>query len=133
MANAARRNDCRMPLHLPEPVPVPCLQGTLHAAWNESTVPIVAAFKEWGTRVRAPLWLAAQWPVVVYQRFRSLEPCYVRNNGSEAGVYLHLVVQNCYRLPRVMVFMQADSALQSHTISGSRAAPKIHVGSIGCH
>ena len=101
-ANAARP--------MPEPVPVPCLQGTLHVAWNESTVLIVAAFKEWGTRVRAPPWLAAQWPVVVYQRLQPLEPCYVRNHGSEAGIYLHFIVQNYHRLPRVMVFMQADFA-----------------------
>ena len=91
-----------------EPSLAPCLHGAPNIAWAHSTVLIVAVFKEWGVPPRPPLWLSAQWPLVLYQRLEPESPCYVPNRGAEAGIYMHFVVNNFERLPAVMVFLQAD-------------------------
>ena len=88
-------------------------------------VVVVAHFNEWDASEgrRVPDWANDQsadyFMAPLYQRLNASAPLYVPNHAFEAGPYLRYIADNYDRLPRVLVFTQADGCMPRNLIGAT--------------
>ncbi len=74
-------------------------------------VVVPAVYKEWD-QIK-PKWTSLEiqqqynFSIFLYQKHNPNAPNYIRNRGTEAGVYLRYIVDHYYHFPDIAIFVHA--------------------------